>query len=237
MFKNSKILALIPARGGSKGIKGKNIIPLGGKPLISYSIQSALESKYVDDVVVSTDSKEIAEIAQKYGAQIPFMRPSELAGDSIKTIDVVIHAIQQMKSKGCCYDTLLLLQPTQPLRTAGDIDGAIRLFYEKGCCGLASVSPVDDHPILIRSLSDNGILTPLLDRNSTCRRQDMPVFYKINGCVYLNSIDEINVNTSFNDNPIGYVMKRTHSVDIDERKDLCVAEYYIKQFEEEEKLL
>ncbi len=228
MYKNYRILALIPARGGSKGIKNKNIIDLNGRPLISYTIEAAIKSKYVDDVIVTTDSESIARVAQKHGAEVPFMRPKELAADTSKTIDAVIHAVRTLSESGRKYDTLLLLQPTQPLRTCEDIDGAIELFFARKMMGVVSVSLVDDHPLLIRSIDKNGKLTSLLNCTSTCRRQDMSEFYRVNGCIYINSIYELSDQTSFNDNPIGYIMKRSHSIDIDEMKDLYLAEYYIQ---------
>lgn len=228
MFAKQKILALIPARGGSKGIKDKNIIPLGGKPLIAYSIEAAKRSKYIDSIVVTTDSEKIAEIAKSYGAKVPFIRPAELAADTSKTIDAVLHAIKTLKSLGKEYSTLLLLQPTQPLRTTDDIDKAIEVYYQKGEKGLVSISPVDDSPLLIRSIGADGKLVKLLSQNSTCRRQDMPNYYKVNGCIYINKIDELDKNTSFNDNKVPFIMTKEHSVDIDELSDLWMAEYYLQ---------
>lgn len=228
MFNNQKILALIPARGGSKGIKDKNIIFLAGKPLIAYSIEAAKYSKYIDDIIVTTDSEKIAEISKQYGASVPFMRPAELAADTSKTIDAVLHAIQTLKTMGKEYDVLILLQPTQPLRTNKDIDEAIEIYYQNKEEGLVSVSPVDDSPLLIRSISNDGKLLNLLSQNSTCRRQDMPEYYKVNGCIYINKIDEIDKNTSFNDNKVPFIMRKEHSVDIDELSDLWMAEYYLQ---------
>lgn len=228
MFGKQKILALIPARGGSKGIKDKNIIPLAGKPLIAYSIEAAKKSKYIDSIVVTTDSERIAEVAKQYGARVPFLRPVELAADTSKTIDAVLHAIKTLKSMGENYDTLVLLQPTQPLRTADDIDKAIELYYENHEQGLVSISPVDDSPLLIRSIGADGKLVNLLSQNSTCRRQDMPNYYKVNGCIYINKINELHENTSFNDNKVPFIMDKKHSIDIDEMSDLWMAEYYLK---------
>lgn len=227
MFENSRILALIPARGGSKGIKNKNIIPVAGKPLIAYSIDAALHSKYVDDIVVTTDSQIIADVAKEYGARVPFLRPDYLASDTAKTIDAVIHAVDELKNQGHSYDVLLLLQPTQPLRTSEDIDAAIELFYQNNQKATVSVSPVDDHPLLIRTVSSDGCLTNLLNTGSTCRRQDMPDYYRVNGCIYLNKISEVDKDLSFNDNKLAYIMPRERAVDIDEPKDLLLAEYYL----------
>lgn len=226
MYNGKKILALIPARGGSKGIKDKNIINLCGKPLISYSIQSALDSKYVDDVIVSTDSPKIADVAIKYGAQVPFMRPSELASDTSCTIDVVMHAMDFLRQRGKEYNTLVLLQPTSPLRTTYDIDGAVEKHYFNDEMSLVSVSEVNDNPLLIRTV-ENDRLVSLLDKNSTCRRQDMKKYYRVNGSIYINKIDSINLNTSFNDNIIPYIIDRNRAVDIDELVDINICQYYL----------
>jgi CMP-N-acetylneuraminic acid synthetase len=186
MFHGKKILALIPARGGSKGIKDKNITDLGGKPLIAYSVECGLHSKYVDSVVVTTDSAKIAEVAKQCGARVPFLRPAELASDTAKTLDAVLHAVKTLEGMGESYDLLLLLQPTQPLRTSEDVDGAIEAYFALGGEDLVSVCEVSDHPILIRTI-EQGRLQNLLSCSSTCRRQDMPAYYRINGCIYINA--------------------------------------------------
>ncbi len=228
MYKSKRILALIPARGGSKGIKNKNIVDLNGLPLVAYSIMASLGSKYIDSTVVSTDSIKIAEIAKEYGACIPFIRPAELASDYATTLDVVLHAIKVLETKVEKFDTLVLLQPTQPLRTTEDIDKAIELFFEKGERSLVSVSLVEDHPLLMRTINSDGSLLSLLDENSTCRRQDRKSYYKVDGCIYINRIDDLSKRTSFNDNQIAFIMKQEHSVDIDGIKDICLAEFYLK---------
>ena len=226
MYKGKRIIGLIPARGGSKGIPRKNIVDLCGKPLIAYTITAGLNSKYIDYLMVSTDDREIADVSSTCGAEVPFLRPPELATDTSKTIEVVIHAIEKLKTKGMAFDTLVLLQPTQPLRTSEDIDGAIEKYAEEHWNPLASVSLVDDHPLLIRSIIGERLVS-LINTSSTCRRQDMPAYYRINGCIYINEISSLTVETSFNDNPVPFVMDRSHSVDIDEKFDLIMAEYII----------
>ena len=226
MYKNKRVLAFIPARGGSKGIPHKNIIDLNGYPLISYSITEALKSKYIDKVLVSTDDEKIASVAKEYGADVPFLRPERLASDKAKTIDAVLHAIDFMNQNGDKFDTFVLLQPTQPLRTMEDIEGAIEKYMDNNCIPLVSVSLVDDHPLLIRTIKE-GRLESLLNQSSTCRRQDMPQYYKVNGCIYINEIDQIDENTSFNDNKLPYIMPKERSVDIDDYSDLKMAEYYL----------
>ncbi len=233
MYNNKRILALIPARGGSKGIKGKNIINLAEKPLISHTINAALNSKYIDTLVVSTDSIEIARVAEVYGARVPFMRPKELAEDTSKTIDCVVHAIRTLSEMNEDYDVLVLLQTTQPLRTSVDIDEAIELFFLNGEKSVVSISEVSDNPVLVRYLDENNNLQKLLNTSSTCRRQDMPKYYRVNGCIYINKVSEISYDTSFNDNTVPFIMNKEHSVDIDDMSDLWLAEYYMKHIKRE----
>lgn len=220
MINNLKVLALIPARGGSKGIKDKNIYDINGKPLIAYSINAAKNSKYVDDVIITTDSEKIKEVAESFGADVPFLRPAELASDNSKTIDAVVHAINTLKELGRDYDILLLLQPTCPLRTTEDIDNSLELFVSKGCVALVSVNKVKEHPILMRKINEDGIMDNLLNLPSTIRRQDMPPIYKVNGSIYINLIKELSNNTSLNDNPLAYITDNEHSVDIDDLDDI-----------------
>lgn len=228
MIDGKKIIALIPARGGSKGIKDKNIFEIEGKPLIAYTIDEAKKSRYIDEIIVSTDSEKIKKVSLDYGASVPFIRPGDLSTDNAATIDVVIHALNYLKDKNMKYDYLVLLQPTSPLRKVMDIDEAIKTFANNGERGLASVSKVSDSPILIRNLDENsGKMKRLIDIKSSIRRQDMPVFYRINGAIYINLINEISENTSLNDNECYYVMSREHSVDIDEYVDIEIAKYYL----------
>lgn len=229
MIKKLKVLALIPARGGSKGIKNKNITEIGGKPLIAYTIEAAKNSKYVDEVVVTTDSVEIARISKLFGASVPFLRPENLASDTSKTIDAVIHAKEMLKKQGKEYDILVLLQATSPLRTYEDLDGALERFCYRDMKSLAAVSKVADNPMLIRTIEDDGKLKKLLNVNSTCRRQDMPTYYKVNGSIYINKMDEISESTSFNDNEISYIIESTHAIDIDSYIDLEIAKYLLNK--------
>lgn len=228
MLNGLKVLALIPARGGSKGIKNKNIIDILGKPLIAYTIEAAKGSRFVDDIVVTTDSEKIKEVALAYGASAPFLRPKELASDHSTTLDAVLHAIDKLRRQGKEYDILLLLQPTAPLRTAYDIDEALNRFAQKQYQSLTSISEVKDNPILMREYLEDGTMRKLLNTTSTVRRQDMKKMYRVNGCIYVNLIKELSKETSFNDNAVGFIMESAHSVDIDEPSDVALAEYYLK---------
>ncbi len=209
MYGDERILAIIPARGGSKGIPRKNIKELCGKPLINYTVEAGNNSKYIDYLMVSTDDEEIANVAKNSGAEIPFFRPDELASDTSKTIDAVIDAIAGLEKKGKYFDVLVLLQPTGPLRDARDIDNAIDIFFDNGKKSLVSVSEADDNPILMRTIENNK-LRRLYNVSSTVRRQDMPKYYKVNGCIYINKIVTLSDNTSFNDNEVPFIMEKSH---------------------------
>lgn len=228
-MKKNKVLAIIPARAGSKGIKDKNIIDLNGKPLIAHSIEAGLKSKYISKVVVSTDGEKIAKIAKDYGAEVPFLRPKHLATDTAKTIDCVIHCIEELKKNGEEYDYVVLLQPTQPLRQPWHIDEAFELIIKRNEDSLVSISKVKDHPVLMRTIDKNGYAINLLEGSSTKRRQEFPNFYKVNGAIYINKINEnFNYDTSFNDNKLVYIMEEQYGIDIDDMLDMEIAKLLIK---------
>jgi CMP-N,N'-diacetyllegionaminic acid synthase len=224
LYQNKRFLAIIPARGGSKGIPNKNIIDVNGQPLIHYSIAAAKASKYIDKIVVSTDSVKIAEVARKGGAEIPALRPEFLATDSAKTIDALIHMVDELRKDGEEYDFLVLLQPTQPLRQAFHIDEAIEMMVNTKAKSLVSISKVKEHPVLMRTLNPDGTLKNLVKGTSSIRRQDFPDVYKVNGAIYINTLDEsFTKDSSLNDNEVGYEMDPKYDVDIDEHIDLEIA--------------
>ncbi|MED0717297.1 acylneuraminate cytidylyltransferase family protein [Aeribacillus composti] len=221
MYKGRTFLAIIPARGGSKGIPRKNITIINGKPLIQYTIDEAKNSKYLDRIIVSTEDKEIAEVAKKCGAEVPFLRPKELATDNAKTIDALIHAVKELEKRGSKYCYVVLLQPTQPLRKSWHIDEAIKKIVETNEESLVSVSEVKEHPILMRTIGEDGKVKNLMEISSTVRRQDFPTFYKVNGAIYINKINEnFTNNTSLNDNKLAYLIDKKYDLDIDEAVDL-----------------
>lgn len=230
MYQNKKILAVIPARGGSKGIPKKNITMLDGLPLIAYTLKSAEYSKYLDRIIVSTEDFEIKKVAELYGGEVPFLRPIELAQDDSKTIDCILHTIDTLKSLGEIYDYVVILQCTSPLRKAWHIDEAIAKMISENRTSLVSVSKVEEHPILMRTLNTDGTLKNLLNVSSTVRRQDFPSFYKVNGAIYIQKIDEnLNKDTSLNDGKLAYIMDRKYTVDIDEYLDVRKVELYLKE--------
>jgi len=223
------ILAIIPARGGSKGLPKKNIKILGNKPLIAWSIASALESKLISNVIVSSDNDEIIAISKQYGAEIPFKRPENLATDSATTKDVLLHAIEFYKTQNINFDFIVLLQPTSPFRKKGDIDLAIKKAIETNVDMVVSVKKTSSNPYYVLfEENDKGFLEKSKDANFT-RRQDCPVVYEYNGSIYI-----IKVNSLLNDNSmsfkktIKFVMSKTHSVDIDNQLDFDFANFLIK---------
>jgi CMP-N,N'-diacetyllegionaminic acid synthase len=235
MYKNKKILAVIPARGGSKGIPSKNIIEVGGKPLIQYTIDCAKHSRYIDRAVISTDSEEIKKVSIECGGDVPFMRPKELALDTSKTIDCIVHAVNTLKEMGETYDYVMIIQNTVPLRKSWHVDESIEKLIDSKERSLVSVTEVEQHPILMRTINEDGTVKNLLPMSSTMRRQDFPKFYKVDGAIAIQKIDEeFNLNTSINDGRLAYIMDSKYSTDIDSYIDIKVIEYYLEKEKEEE---
>ncbi len=234
MINSQTLLALIPARGGSKRLPRKNILSFLGQPLISWTIQAGLESKFVDRLVVSTEDVEISEVSKKWGADVPFLRRGELATDSAETFDVILDVLTKLNALGERFDYLLLLQPTSPLRTAHHIDESIKLLLEKNADSVISVTEID-HPIewtstLPIDLSmDEFFSSPLV----TTRSQNYPTRYRLNGAIYLLRISCMLSNSSLflKNGAYAYKMERQHSIDIDTVEDFIFAETIAKNRE------
>ena len=212
-------LAYIPARGGSKGIPKKNLREICGLPLVAYSIRAARESGLFDRVFVSTDSQEIADVAVKHGAWVPFLRNADVAGDTASTVDAMVSDLGRMSAAGEGFDSVCLLQPTSPLRTAADIVAAMQLFDRTGR-DVVSVSSVDEHPYLMRSIESDGTLKKVLPLSGAIRRQDLEPYFRVNGAIYINAASRIVSGACLADNPVGYVMSPERAVDIDTVDDL-----------------
>lgn len=224
MINGKSVLAVIPARGGSKGLLGKNILPLAGKPLIAWTIESAIESKYIDKCIISTDDQEIADISLKYGGDVPFMRPSELATDKASSIDVIIHTIEAIEEK---YDLIILLQPTSPLRNSFDIDNALELLENKHAGALVSMVEIR-HPVewTARISGDLHIPELVTTLSKNTRRQDFEKRYELNGAIYISKLDLfIKQNSFISNHTIAYIMPPERSIDIDDKLDFDFAEY------------
>lgn len=223
------MIAIIPARGGSKGLPGKNVRPLNGKPLIAYAIEAALKAKNIDRVIISTDDEEIARVAVEYGAELPFMRPAELASDTAMAIDNYIYNIGRLEEEGGKpIDAFVVLQPTSPLRIAEDIDGAIELFEQKKADSVISYCQ-EAHPVTWHKyLDDEGRFVDIFDANIK-NRQDNRVSYYPNGAVYVFRTSMIRERKYYTDKSYAYVMPRTRSVDIDFIEDFEYAEFLLKR--------
>jgi len=225
MYKDKTFLAIIPARGGSKRLPRKNILNLCGKPLISYSIEAGLKSKYIDKVVVSSDDDEILEIAQKFGAKT-IKRPPDLANDTSTTFDAIKHTIDNLEK----YDYIVLLQATSPLRTAKHINEAIELLEEKNANAVVSVCQMEHSPLWSNVLPKDGNMKDFLkDEVLNKRAQDLEKYYRLNGAIYICKTKKFLENKGFflKENIFAYIMDRKNSVDIDEEIDFKLAEVLV----------
>ncbi len=225
MINGKSVLAIIPARGGSRGLPGKNIKELCGKPLIAWSIDAAKSCSFIDRVIVSTDDEQIAEVSKKNDAEVPFMRPAELADDSSLSIDVIFHAIDWFKRSQFYLPTyVLLLQPTSPLRTVEHIEGAIQMLQDKDARAVVSVCEMDHHPWWSNILPEDNNMKDCLRPNIPKPRQKLPVYYRINGAIYLSETDCLREYNGFlGPNTFAYVMPKEQSVDIDSDLDFILA--------------
>ena len=221
MLRDKRFLAIIPARAGSKRVPNKNILNLANKPLIAHTIEAAKSSKYIDKVVVSSDSDKILNIAKEYKVT-PLKRPLELAGDRASVIDAIEHTIDSFKN----YDYIILLQPTSPLRDEFDINGAIELLDKKGADGVVSVCEMEHSPLWANTLDETLDMSNFLkDEVKGKRSQDLPTFYRLNGAIYICSVKRLlEEKTLFiKDNIFGFIMDRKNSIDIDEEIDFKLA--------------
>ena len=220
---NKTFLAIIPARGGSKRLPRKNILDLCGKPLISYSIEAGLKSKYISEVIVSSDDEKILQISQKFGADI-IKRPDYLATDTSSTFDVLEHTINSLEK----YDYIVLLQPTSPLRNEKHIDEAIELLNEKDANAVISVCETEHSPLWCNTLDEELNMSNFLSKEILNKRsQDLPKYYRINGAIYICKTEELLKNKGFflKDKVFAYIMDKKDSVDIDEEIDFKLAQF------------
>lgn len=218
--KRNCVLALITARGGSKGLPRKNILLAAGKPLVSWTIGAAISAECVDRVVLSSDDHEIMDAARSAGCDVPFSRPAHLASDVATSIDVVLHALDQLPG----YEYVVLLQPTSPLRTAADIDAAFKLMIESGAPSCVSACEVDQSPYLMFRIKDGSKVERLLPEDCrVTRRQDLPPIYVLNGAIYIARVDWLKQSKNFlGEGCVAYVMQKERSLDIDNAQDFEV---------------
>ena len=227
---DKKILAVIPARGGSKGIKDKNIYPLAGKPLIYYSLDACTKSKLITDIIVSTDSKKIKKIVKDFGLEIPFMRPDHLATDDSLAIPTVIHAVNEMEILNKInYDYVIMIQPTAPLRTSEDIDNSLNLLINEDTDSIISIVDVDNyHPIKMKLVKENRLYDFQESGLENPPRQSLPKVYIVNGAIYAMKRDVLIVGQTFKgESCLPFIMPQERSVNIDNLPDFTVAEHYL----------
>lgn len=227
--RSNRVLGLIPAKGGSKRLARKNTLPLAGKPLLGWAVDAALSSGVIDTLVVSTEDEEIAAMARKLGAEVPFLRPAELARDPHGVVDVALHALMTLRESGREFDTLVILLPTCPLRQARDVSAALDLFWERKASFLMSVSLFDHTPFTALELDAGGILRPWFPEYMGGRPGGLPAAYRCNGAIHVLDVEAFKREKSYYAQPlIPYVMPPERSVDIDTELDLRLAELLLK---------
>jgi len=227
-----KVLAIIPARGGSKGVPDKNIRIVAGKPLIAYAIECAQGSRLINRIVVSTDSPIIAQTASDYGAEV-LVRPSDLAQDDTPMPPVLLHVLQTLQENGENYDLVVLLQATSPIRTGQDIDHVVEMFASTlDLDAVISVVPMDDvHPARMYTLNEGQWMNPYIESGEEARRQDLPVVYYRNGCIYAIRPEILKDKKSLMvKNKKAYIMPAKWLANIDDERDLIIAEALIKMW-------
>jgi len=234
MINHRRVIAIIPARGGSKGLPGKNVRLLCGKPLVAWSIEKALSSRYIDVVLVTTDSQEIAEVSRQCGATVPFLRPPELATDTASTYDVIRHALayyQEVERRG--FDYTVLLEPTSPLREDDDVDRMLETLDSRAdeFDSIVSLGKVEEHPSIMKRLrSDGGISSFCPDLPQTTRRQDNDPAYFPFGVAYIaKTTTLLEENTFYARRCIGFPIRRYQNYEIDDIYDWICVEQVMKQ--------
>lgn len=225
MIAGKTVLAIIPARGGSKGIPRKNLRILGGTPLIVWTILEAKKSRYIDRLVLSSEDEEIIRVAREWECEVPFVRPPELATDETPGIEPVLHAIAVLPK----YDYVVLLQPTSPLRTTADIDLCIERCCESGAPACVTISEPEYNPGWMVRIGPNWTLQPLLGKaHFESRRQDLPEVYVLNGAVYVARTEWLLKMKGFiQEETIGSIMPWERSMDIDTESDLALCEWFL----------
>ena len=225
-------ICIIPARSGSKGLKNKNIKQICGKPLLAYTIETAIQSNVFDCVMVSTDSELYAKIAKDYGADVPFLRSSELSSDKASSWDVVIDVLNKYASLGLTFDTIFLLQPTSPLRETKDLIESYSLYKAKKAKYVISVCETDHSPLWSNTLPQDFSLNNFIsEKTINLPRQSLPKYYRINGAIYIVDRDFLfkNKRIVFDNSGYAYVMEKDTSIDIDDSLDFEIARLLLKK--------
>ncbi len=228
MYKDKKIIAIIPARSGSKGVKDKNIKELNGKPLIAYTIEEANRCGVFDCVFVSTDSEKYAQIAREYGAEVPFLRTSENSSDKAGSWDVVREVLSKLDKK---FDIVVLLQPTSPLRNSNNILEALDLFFSKNADTVCSVCETPHSAFWCNTLDESLSMQDFIKKEYQKPRQELPKTYTLNGAIYICKTELLQTNPNFyGEKSFAYIMDAVKSVDIDTELDFTLAETIISRY-------
>lgn len=221
MIEGNRVLAVIPARGGSKGVPRKNLRMVGGRPLIAWTIAQALAAPSLDRVIVSSEDEEILAVARTWGAETPFVRPQALSADTTPGVDPVLHALEALPG----HDYVVLLQPTSPLRSAADIEGCLEHLHACAAPCCVSVSMAAHSPYWMFWMAPSSRLHPVLDGPAPLRRQDLPPAYALNGAVYAARTSWLQQHRSFlSTDTVGYLMPAERSLDIDTEEDFQQAQ-------------
>lgn len=232
MYDNKTFLAIIPARGGSKGLPKKNIKMLCGKPLIAWSIEIGMQSAYLDEVMVTTDSQEIADVAQKYGANVPFLRPQELASDTSSSFDAIYHVLEFYKDiLKKEFDYVVLLEPTSPLRETSDIDSAIERLMQSNADAIVGICKTEDqNPAFLITKNEKNHLVGYQNKEMTVlRRQEIEDVYFFEGTIYVSKTDTLLAKKTFyHETTIGYEVPKYKSLEIDDMDDFVMVEAIMK---------
>ncbi len=222
-------LAIITARSGSKGIRDKNIRLLNGKPLMAYTIESAIKSHWIDEVMVSTDSEKYAAAARKYGADVPFLRSKAASTDTASSKDVILEVLDEYEKMGKTFDQFVLLRPTSPLRTERNIDQAFQFFRDKGADSVVSVCECEHSPLLSNTLPADLNMAGFIRSEHNVRRQDLETCYRLNGAIYISKVSTfLQIQTFYGSNSYAYIMEQNESIDIDSELDFRIAELLLR---------
>lgn len=228
MINGRSILAIIPARGGSKGIPRKNIKSLAGKPLVAWTIEEAKKSKYIDRLILSSEDEEIINIAKEWGCEVPFVRPADIARDETAGIDPIIHALNELPG----YDIVLVLQPTSPLRKVEDIDQGLEFFEKESASVCVSISEITKTPYSMFLLDTQNRLHRIIDQKEIFhRRQDLPQVYMPNGALFISKTKYLQQRKSFyTEDTIGFIMVKERAHDIDDKIDFLFVEFMMATY-------
>lgn len=236
MIGDKRVLVIVPARRGSKGLPLKNIKPLAGKPLLAWPVLAGRGSQYVDEVIVSTDDQEFADIAKQYGASVPFLRPAELASDTAPSIDFILHAIDTLAAAGDVYDLIMLLEPTSPLTESSDVDAALEKLMASDASAMVGVTAmIVNHPAYCVTMGKDGGIAPWgsASFDAMPRRQDLEPVFVLDGSLYISSVAALREHRTFcHTATTGFETARHKAFEVDDLVDFFCIEAVLRNLDE-----